>query len=148
MKFRTIDDIRERVQLIEPDNHKTLGKWSAAQNFFHLAGALEATVTSRPAGSPGVTRKVAKPIRWFITRVRFPPFVPIPDSVRSLLEPPEDADFATQKLRLLTTIDRFRDFDGELPPHPVLGPLTRDEWIGFHLRHCQRHLSFIALKSQ
>lgn len=148
MKFRTIADIREHVQMIERDNHQTTGKWSAAQNFYHLAAAFEATVAERPAASPDVPRKAGRLTRWFITQVMFPPFISIPEKVRAMLEPPADADFETQKFRLLNSLDRFRDFDGEFPPHPVLGPLTAKEWIGFHLRHSQRHLSFIALKPQ
>ncbi len=147
MKLRTIANIRERVRLIERGNHETLGVWTAAQNFYHLAAAFEATIEQWPAGSQAVTRKAPKPIRWFITRVWFPPFISIPESIRARLEPPTDADFATQKVRLLENIDRFQDFEGEHPPHPVLGPLSRDQWIGFHVRHSQRHLSFIAVKS-
>ncbi|MEZ6091954.1 MAG: DUF1569 domain-containing protein [Pirellulaceae bacterium] len=148
MKFRTIDDIGKRVQSITSDNHKVLGKWSAAQNFYHLAAAFEATVISRPSGSPPVKPKVGRVLRWFVTRVKFPPFISIPEEVRDRLEPPADAEFETQKRRLLESIERFREFDGVHPPHPVLGPLTRKEWIGFHLRHCQHHLAFIKVTDE
>ena len=146
MKFKTLADVEGTVQHVESDNHRVLGKWTAAQNFYHLAAAFEASIEGLPVGFPIVARKVIRPMRWFITRVRFPPAIPIPESIRFRLEPPADADFETQKLRLLESIEQFKAFDGQHPMHPVLGPLTRDEWIGFHLRHCQHHLSFIKLK--
>ncbi len=146
MKFKTLADIEDKVQRIEHDNHQVLGKWTAAQNFYHLAAAFDASVEGLPAGFPIVARKLIRPMRWFITHIRFPPSIPIPESIRSKLEPPVKADFETQKHRLLVSIERFKAFEGQPPAHPVLGPLTRNEWIGFHLRHCQHHLSFIKLK--
>ncbi|MCA9135463.1 MAG: DUF1569 domain-containing protein, partial [Planctomycetales bacterium] len=42
-------------------------------------------------------------------------------------------------------IHRFEMHVDEHLPHPVLGTLTRSEWTGFHLRHCEHHLSFICI---
>ncbi len=144
LRFLTLEDLREQVLLIKPDSHRTLGNWSIAQNFYHLAAAFEGSVDGLPAGFPKTFRRLARPFRWFITQYRFPPFLPIPSAIRFKLEPAADADFEVQKLRLLQSILRFEEFAGLHPPHPVLGPLTRDEWIGFHLRHCQHHLSFVT----
>lgn len=147
MSFKTLVDVEDKIQRIERSNHQVLAKWTAAQNFFHLAAAFEASIEGLPVGFPLIARKVVRPMRWIITRICFPPSIPIPESIRFKLEPPIGADFDAQKIRLLEGIDRFRRFDGQHPPHPVLGPLTREEWTGFHLRHCQHHLSFIKLKS-
>ena len=146
MRFKTLVDVQATIQNIERANHRVLGHWTAAQNFYHLAAAFEASLDGLPDGFPLVARKLIRPIRWFITRIRFPPSVPIPESIRHRLEPPFDVEFDTQKVRLLESIDQFREFSGTHPPHPVLGPLTRDEWVGFHLRHSQHHLSFIKIK--
>lgn len=32
-------------------------------------------------------------------------------------------------------------------PHPALGKLTPGEWIQFHLRHAELHMSFATPKS-
>ena len=39
----------------------------------------------------------------------------------------------------------FESRTGPLPVHPALGPLTRDEWVRFHLRHCELHLGHLAI---
>ncbi len=68
-----------------------------------------------------------------------------PASIRFKLEPSPNAEFAEQYSRLLDAIVQFEMHTVRCPPHPVLGKLTRTEWIGFHLRHCEHHLSFIKL---
>lgn len=98
-----------------------------------------------PTGYPKLVRLMVRPLRLIITRYRFPPWLPIPASIKFRLEPPDDAQFDEQKSRLLNAIHAFNSHDSKHPPHPVLGELTRDEWIGFHLRHCSHHLSFIRV---
>ncbi len=142
----SLSGVKAKVKSITVDNHELLGKWSSAQILFHLAAAVEASMEGLPQGYPAVVRKVVRPFRWFVTRIRFPPWLPIPNAIRFKLEPPKDADFEFQKTRLLNAIQKFEDFKSNHPPHPVLGPLRRDEWIGFHIRHCQHHLSFVRLK--
>ncbi|WP_146519875.1 DUF1569 domain-containing protein [Stieleria varia] len=144
--FRTIDELQSFVEMIREDNHETLGQWSAAQNFAHLAGAFEGSMQQLPAGYPRIVRIMLRPFRSIVTKYRFPPWLPIPAAIKHRLEPPVDALFDEQKSRLLDSIREFCSHDSEHPPHPVLGRLTRDEWIGFHLRHSAHHLSFIRIK--
>jgi hypothetical protein len=144
-QFRTIDELRSFIDRICQDNHVTCGRWSAAQNFYHLAGAFDGSLHELPAGYPRMVRLLVRPFRWIVTRYRFPPWLPIPASIRHRLEPPSDADFDEQKARLLAAVDAFQSHVGEHPSHPVLGKLTRDDWVGFHLRHCSHHLSFLRI---
>ena len=145
-KYSNLDELCAHIQLIERGNHSTTKNWNAAQIFFHLAGAVEGSMNQLPSGYPRLVRIVVRPFRWIITRYRFPPWMPIPGSIKQNLAPPDSSDFEEQKSRLLYVIGLFREFPKEHPPHPVLGALTRDEWIGFHLRHCEHHLSFIQQK--
>jgi len=103
-KFDHLDDLLAHIERITADNHRTHGKWTAAQNFFHLAAAFEGS-----------------------------------------LEGSDSCDFSAQKKRLVQAIEAFRQHTQPHPPHPVLGQLTHDQWIGFHLRHCEHHLSFIGI---
>ncbi len=145
MQFSDLEQLKKHVQQIETENHVTTKRWNAAQNFFHLASAVEGSMEQLPAGYPFLVRLIVRPFRWVVTRYRFPPWLPIPAAIRRKLNPPETADFHEQKERLLAAIETFQQFHRDHPPHPVLGRLTRDEWIGFHLRHCEHHLSFIKI---
>ena len=148
LRFSNLDDLRDYIQSIEPLNHSTTKNWTAAQNFFHLAAAFEGAMDPLPKGYPFVVRVLIRPFRWIVTDYRFPPWLPIPNSIKHRLSPPETAEFIEQKKRLLHAIETFKQFPKEHPPDPVLGKLTTDQWIEFHLRHCEHHLSFITLQNR
>lgn len=145
MHFRTVDELEAFIKVIREDNRITLGRWTAAQNFAHLAGAFEGSVQQLPAAYPRIVRLVVRPFRSIVTKYRFPPWLPIPAAIKHRLEPSADAVLDEQRSRLLNAISVFNSHDTEHPSHPVLGKLTRDEWIGFHLRHSSHHLSFIRV---
>jgi len=147
VRFRNTDDLRKYVVQIVDTDHENLGNWTTAQIFYHVAAAFEASVgaTPLPLGFPRVLRWIIRPCRRLVTHVRFPPGLPIPAAIAFKLKPPPNPDLAEQYRRLLIAIDLFDEHTGPMPPHPVLGPLTRSEWIGFHLRHCEHHFSFIRL---
>lgn len=148
LKFANLDDLCDYIEQIEIDNHTTTKNWTAAQNFFHLASAFEGSMNQLPSGYPMVIRFVVRPFRWIVTHYRFPPWLPIPAAIKHKLAPPQTAEFAEQKSRLLKTIAIFKEFTHGHVSHPVLGSLNHDEWVGFHLRHCEHHLSFIELNPQ
>ena len=138
-----LDSLRAEIVRVNLSGRGTTGNWSLGQIYFHLAAAFEASVEGLPPGYPFIVRLAIRPVRWVVTRIRFPPWLPIPSSIRHKLEPPVDAVASEQYERLLKAIVLFASHDGELPPHPVLGPLSRKEWVGFHVRHCKHHLAFI-----
>jgi hypothetical protein len=144
--FRSIDELLYFIDQVRLNNHDTLGRWTAAQNFFHLAAAFDGSLQQLPTGYPKVVRLLIRPLRMIVTRYLFPPWLPIPASIRFRLEPPVDAQFDEQKSRLIDAIQRFNSHVGDHPPHPVLGELSREEWVGFHLRHSSHHLSFIRIR--
>ena len=51
-------------------------------------------------------------------------------------------DAATEAEALREAIGRFASTTGPFPAHPVLGPLTKEEWTRFHCLHCAHHLGF------
>jgi hypothetical protein len=144
-RFRTLDDVRRRIEAIsQAESRRTLKRWTVGQIYYHLAAAFAGSVRELPPGYSRTARLMARPFRFLLIRGWFPQGLPIPAAIADQLAPPADADEQQQRTRLLAAIDAFEQHTGPLPPHPVLGPLSRDEWIGFHLRHCQLHLGQIA----
>ena len=142
-RLNSIDALRKEIERLGCSECRVLGKWTKGQIYFHLAATFEGTVDGLPPGYPSIVRLVIRPFRSLVTRFKFPPWLPIPRAIAEKLTPPENADCEEQLERLLRAIDRFMQHEGALPAHPVLGPLTRSEWIGFHLRHVQHHLAFM-----
>ena len=142
-KLNSIDSLRAEIARINQNRSGATGNWTIGQIYFHLAAAFEGSIEGLPPGYSPIARFAIRPFRWVLTRIRFPPFIPIPSSIRHKLEPPVDAVASQQYKRLLQAIEKFDSHDGDFPPHPVLGSLSRKEWIAFHIRHCQHHLAFI-----
>lgn len=144
-RFGSLDDVRGRIKAIsQAESRRTRKRWTIGQIYYHLAAAFEGSVRELPAGYSRTARLLARPFRFLLIRGWFPQGLPIPKAIADKLAPPPDADEQEQQTRLLAAIDAFEQHAGPLPPHPVLGPLSRDEWVGFHLRHCQLHLDQIV----
>ena len=49
------------------------GSWTLAQIYFHLAAAFEGSMEGLPPGYSRIARMIVRPMRSFVTNVRFPP---------------------------------------------------------------------------
>ena len=54
-------------------------------------------------------------------------------------------DFATDRAKTIALIHRFVGPDARYSSHPVMGPLTPDEWMIWAWRHTDHHLRQFAL---
>ncbi|PQO40075.1 DUF1569 domain-containing protein [Blastopirellula marina] len=145
-RFQDLDDLRTRLAEVVATPHETCGRWTAAQIFYHLAGAFEGSVDGLPPGYNLLARMVLRPFRILVTRVRFPAWIPIPRAIAAKLDPPPDVTLEQQYPRLLSAIERFEQHAGPHPPHPILGAFSHAQWTGFHLRHSEHHLRFVRLR--
>jgi hypothetical protein len=137
LSFADFDEVLADVDRLLA-GHITVGAWSLGQILNHLATAIRLT-TEGHHRSAGATREQDVARRSFFGPGRFPEGMQAPLPVL-LPRPDLDAEIEAQALR--ETIGRFVSFGGELPAHPRLGPLTRDEWTRFHRIHCAHHLGF------
>ena len=136
--------IFDRIEAVAPDldrliaGHATVGWWTLGAICDHLARTINLSLDLAPANVPA-TREQQVNRRLFFRAPVFPEGQSIP-----LLDqhPIPDADLTQSSNALRSAILRLVAHDGPSPPHPRLGPLSRDEWIRFHSRHCAHHLSF------
>ncbi len=149
LTFDRLDEVMTDVdRLLE--GHRTVGNWSLGQILHHLAVAVRLTGRRRspPAGgSPIVaalrhswTRAKYLPVRLvFFRRGRIPEGLEVP---MPALDPPPGVDERAAARSLGEAIAALGRAEGPFPAHPLLGPLTRDEWAAFHRIHCAHHLRF------
>jgi hypothetical protein len=64
---------------------------------------------------------------------------PVPDP--SLIPPPH-VDLNIQREALQEAINLFFSSAGPFSGHPLLGPLSKEEWHQFHCVHSAHHLGF------
>ena len=119
--------------------HKTLGNWTLGQILHHLATAIRGSRRRRP---DAVTRPLDETFRRQIFEVRH-----FPEGMQAShprLVPPADASAAVQLEELRAAIAQWSLATGPFPDHPVMGPLSKDEWTQFHCVHSAHHLSFVV----
>ena len=145
-RYEDLEDLRLHILKIGSEERETQGGWTLGQIYYHLAAAFEASVEGLPPGYHRMVRLILRPMKSFVIKVRFPPWLPIPQSIAFKLAPPAKVCCSEQYDRLLAAIVAFEKHHESHPPHPVLGSLTKQEWIGFHLRHSQHHLGFVKVE--
>jgi hypothetical protein len=134
----------DRIEAIMPDvdrliaGHATVGRWTLGAICDHLARTINLALDSPPADAPA-TREQVLNRRLFFRAPAFPEGQTPPLPAQT---PTPDADPIASSESLRTALARLAAHDGPFPAHPLLGPLTRSEWLLFHARHAAHHLSF------
>jgi hypothetical protein len=137
LNFDTIDVIMPDVEVLL-DGHVTVGCWTLGAICDHLARTINLSLDSAPADAPS-TREQVNYRRLFFRASAFPEGQTPPLAVQ---EPAHDADPVEAARSLRNAVNRLKTHGGPFAAHPVIGPLTRDEWLLFHARHAAHHLSF------
>lgn len=143
LHFDSIDQIEAEVErLANARSVRVLGNWSSGQIYKHIALAMAIAVDGSPPIMPGFMVAL---LSWFfkkkfLTQPMKAGFQ-LPKKASHLLPPdPVETDEGLRFLR--ETIARFKDLN-EYQPSPILGRMTREEWIQLQCRHAELHLSFL-----
>ncbi len=140
LHFETCQQVLDDVHHLAAHPHRQLGNWSLGEICHHLAKGFEMATAGTTAQFPWLLRKLGPYLKkWVLSR----PFVPgfkAPNS-GGLVANPQEAAVGVAALE--RAIAQFRDA-AELRTHPVFGPMSRDEWDRFQMRHAALHLSFLV----
>lgn len=138
LTFQDLDDVLPEVERLL-QGHALAGQWSLAQICHHLSTSIR--ITARPTTDPGPPTAQQAAIRaGFFALGRFPEGRPSPPP----FVPPEGLDVVAESQALAESIRRFAKATGPFPAHPVIGPLTGEEWRQFHVMHAAHHLGFVV----
>lgn len=139
LRFESLDDAAREAEALLADGYQRAGRWSLGTMGDHLGRAMIYSCEGFPRMWPWPARWIARRLALKsilarqISTFRFP----APISVNLHIT---DQDGVAC---LLQGIQRYQAFDESLKPHVVLGPLSRAEWLQFHLWHCEHHFSFL-----
>lgn len=142
--YDSIDQLLEDAEQVVAGPSRTLGNWSLGQILEHLAITMHKSIDGFPALAPWPLRAMIRLMmkQKFLTHP-MPAGFQISKKMEAVL--PKEADAAKALNELQAAIDRLK----QEPPqalNPGLGRLTVDEWIAFHLRHAELHMSFVTLE--
>ncbi len=143
LRFESLDAALADAERLVGQPCRTLGNWTIGQNLDHLARTVRIAFEGPHILAPWFVRVVIAPFmkKKFITQS-----MPAGFQFTKQMEPyrPEDQAVAVAALDELRKQYARLSRESPTAPHPFLGPLTHEEWIGVHLRHAELHLSFLV----
>ena len=119
---------------------------TAHEMLCHLGDSFAGVLGDRPI-SPADTwlnRTIVKYLALH-TNVAWPkgsPTRPEVDQTRGGTKP---SDFDRDRERVIGLMRRFAEARARYEPHPIFGPMTRDEWMIWGYRHTDHHLRQFAV---
>ena len=120
---------------------RCLGRWTPGQNLNHLATWVDYAYD-------GFAMKIPFFLRWFGPLMKRKMLAgPLAAGIRIPGAP--GGTYAVEPVATPAAHEHFRSSFSRLAreapvrPHPLLGPLTHEQWVALHLRHAELHLSFL-----
>ena len=144
LSFQCYNDIRlDVMQLMRGGGIRSLGNWSAGQNFEHLAKSMNASIDGIDFRLPAWMRMIAKVFKgWFLSHP-FRPGFQLPKQMEPGFGPRDDVSTEVGYRELLESLDRI-ERETKRAPSPAFGEMPESDWIKLHCRHAELHLSFLV----
>jgi hypothetical protein len=137
--YQSVSELLADAERLAQGPVQSLGNWTPAQVFQHLAVSLNGSID-------GMSFKLPAPARWVMSLLMKRKFLTVavpagfrtPDEYVASADTPLDDALAS----LRNAIQR-QQTEPKRALHPGFGNLSREEWEQFHLRHAELHMSFL-----
>jgi hypothetical protein len=134
------ETLLHRIEILQPASERQWGKMNPAQALCHCATALEMATGDRPVKQKFIGKVLAPFVRSSVLGEK--PFGKNGPTDPSLVIK-DDRDFAAERTRLLTLIDRLVQRGtaaAGAQTHVFFGKLSGDEWGCLMYKHIDHHL--------
>lgn len=143
LRFENWDDLLSDVRTLASGDVETLGNWTFGQILQHLAIAYNGSIDGLELHVPFYVKIMARLfMKNKFLNESLPAGFDITEADRPVLEPAETTTTLEAVEALEQAVTRLKN-ESTRVKHPVLGPLSVDDWTRFHLRHAELHLSFV-----
>jgi uncharacterized protein DUF1569 len=135
-----VDEVILRLGKVQADSVRMWGTMTPHEMLCHLGDSFSAVMGDRPASTTDtlLSRTV---VRWIALHTSLP--WPKGVKTRPEVDPKRDGskpiEFESDRTRVVQLLRRFAS-ETRCVPHPIFGPLTRDEWLVWGYRHVDHHL--------
>ena len=142
LSFASLDEVvAEAERLVAARDVEMLGNLSLGQILAHLAIPINGAIDGVEAKGPWVIRTFLGPwIKARIARKGMSPGFQLPRKfVKDFF--PENVSAEQGLERLRKAVERQKS-ERMTSDHPMMGPMSHEEWERLHRRHAELHLSF------
>jgi hypothetical protein len=142
VEYRTLAAFQQDAEFLAAHPHRTVGNWSYGKILQHLTDGLNHSFDGFPLrGNPVIRLLVRLFLKKKLLTQPMAAGIKLPRKWEQAL-PPDSTSVDEALPRLKQAIARF-EREEPRADHPMLGPLTPDEWVQLHLRHAALHMSFV-----
>jgi len=144
--YNNLEDLQaDAQQLVSSGSVKMVGNWSLGQVLGHLATTMNASIDGFPMMLPWPVRAMMRVLmkKKMLTQITSPGYS-IPGKAVAMFVPKDGIDPAQALEQLCSAVDRQHK-ESKRSTNPVLGRLTNEQWLQFHLRHAELHMSFAVV---
>jgi hypothetical protein len=146
LRFQTVEDVLRDAELLaaaaRDGRLRATGNWTLGQTLAHLATWVNMPFDGYPEmPRPRWWMRLLRPIiTWWLVNKGFPAGVRI-EGVPGGTFGIEPCDVDEGLGRLRAALGRLAR-EAPTQTSPAFGSMTQEEWMNFHLRHAELHLSF------
>ena len=141
-----VDSLVERLGKLHDQRPRAWGKMTPHEMVCHVTDAFHVALGERPCA-----RKDTWARRTFVRRIALHTSLPWPKGMPTMPEVDQcrngtrPGEFAADHARLIAIVRSFDAPDTRYAAHPMMGPLTREEWLIWGHRHTDHHLRQFAI---
>ena len=148
-KFTNLDEVVQRLELLQREGYTSAGNWNLAQVSEHLRDWFSFMISGYPSNPfPvnwmlwGMKVTVGKSMLQKILRTGM--MASGGPTIKQTVHSAEGLDDDQSVQRLREMIERFQLHSEAYFPSPIFGKLSADEGLRLQLIHCDHHLSFLV----
>lgn len=145
--LREIDAVESAARAIMAgDAHagvRVTGNWSVGQILQHQARFISCLYHGPEADGSLAVRTVRRATRKLTLTRPMTPGTSLPDEIADAISPDIVVYTDAGAAELRAQVQRLAHREINPHPHPIYGSLAHEDWIRYHLRHAELHMSFI-----
>jgi hypothetical protein len=141
LRFTSLDEVvADAEKLVSSPTSRTLGNWPISQLLTHLAMAMNTSIDGISFKAPWLIRLIGPFLKQRILQRGLSPGFKLPREREAAAYPP--ANSPQEALDILRKAAGRMRTERATVTHPIFGKMTHEDWIQFHLRHAELHLSY------
>ena len=135
--------VKARLAELAVNNVRFTGEWQAAKVFHHLAQSVAYSMTGYPVHKSALFKDSVGRLAWQLFAAKQRMTHDLAEPIPGAPAIPDSGSVTLAYQRLLTALDAFAQFQGELQPHFAYGALSPTEYAAAHAMHVYNHLELL-----